>query len=260
MLRLKEYLIAQKKTNLVLQEVAQNVSVGITEKELAKALKIKLEQAGAISFFHYPIVWFGERTGPLKVGKKINPFPQEQRLKENEIFILDVAPIFKNGIVVDSSITSSIEESAFLNESAELKNLLKEKIPQWVAEGMEIKEICTKAYGLMACFGFKSCQNRYLFSAFGHRLFPSSPLVKKPIIGLSAGSAVKLFSKAALSKVISKIEYPFWNQSINCTNPPNPGIWSIEPHFTQGDIGFKWEEILIVNGKDTTWLSERGDL
>lgn len=256
MLRLKEYLIAQKKTKSVLKDVAKNAFVGITEKELAKNLQHKLEKAGAISFFHYPVVWFGSRTGLLKANKKTNPFPQERRLKAEEIFILDVAPIFKNGIVVDSSTTSSIQNSTFLQECAELKKELKENIPKWVSNEMNINDICTKSYDLMSTSGFKSCQKRYLFSAFGHRLFSSSPLTKKPFIGLSIGSAIKLFGKAALSKICPAVEYPFWNESGHCAKPPNIGIWSIEPHFAKDNLGFKWEEILVVNGKETSWLSE----
>lgn len=34
------------------------------------------------------------------------------------------------------------------------------------------------------------------------------------------------------------------------------GFWAIEPHIGLGEIGAKFEEILIVDGENVRWLSE----
>jgi len=33
-------------------------------------------------------------------------------------------------------------------------------------------------------------------------------------------------------------------------------LWAVEPHLARGDIGVKWEELLVIENGDAYWLDD----
>ncbi len=92
----------QRKSFAILEETAAGLTTGATEKEVARTLVKKYRAAGADSFFHLPVVLFGERTalpGDWSIGKF---FPRSLALEPGDSVILDAAPMF-GGYLVDTS-------------------------------------------------------------------------------------------------------------------------------------------------------------
>ena len=82
----------QRTSFAILEETAASLVGGETEKEVARALVRRYRAAGADSFFHLPVVLFGERTalpGEWAIG---NFFPKSRALESGDSVILDAAP------------------------------------------------------------------------------------------------------------------------------------------------------------------------
>jgi hypothetical protein len=49
---------------------------------------------------------------------------------------------------------------------------------------------------------------------------------------------------------------PNWNALNSSDHRPWDGLWAVEPHFGKGDIGAKWEELLVIQNGDVYWLDD----
>jgi hypothetical protein len=50
---------------------------------------------------------------------------------------------------------------------------------------------------------------------------------------------------------------PLWNGGRRSAHPPTPGLWAVEPHLGCGDVGVKFEELLVIHGDGTAaWLDD----
>lgn len=39
-------------------------------------------------------------------------------------------------------------------------------------------------------------------------------------------------------------------------HPAHDGLWLVEPHAGQGEVGAKWEEILVIEDSQARWLDD----
>ena len=49
---------------------------------------------------------------------------------------------------------------------------------------------------------------------------------------------------------------PLWNQQAASDHGAHDGLWLVEPHAGRGDVGAKWEEILVIEQGRARWLDE----
>jgi hypothetical protein len=49
---------------------------------------------------------------------------------------------------------------------------------------------------------------------------------------------------------------PTWNASQQSDHAPHDGLWLVEPHAGAGEVGAKWEEILVIEQGRARWLDE----
>jgi len=49
---------------------------------------------------------------------------------------------------------------------------------------------------------------------------------------------------------------PNWNHTRQCDCPVQPGLWAVEPHVGLGAVGAKFEEILVVDERDASYLDD----
>jgi len=92
----------QRKSFEILERTAAGLRGSESEQQTARDLVRRYRAAGANSFFHLPVVLFGERTalpGDWPVGKF---FPRNRSLEPGDSVILDAAPLF-GGYLVDTS-------------------------------------------------------------------------------------------------------------------------------------------------------------
>jgi hypothetical protein len=49
---------------------------------------------------------------------------------------------------------------------------------------------------------------------------------------------------------------PFCNVGPGSDVRPERGLWAFEPHIARGDVGVKWEEMLLVEESGARWLDD----
>jgi Xaa-Pro aminopeptidase len=83
----------------ILTDEAKRLEPGMIEREVAHRLVQAYRREAVKSFFHLPVVLFGERTalpGDWPVGKF---FPKKRAAAANESVIFDASPIFGDLLV-----------------------------------------------------------------------------------------------------------------------------------------------------------------
>lgn len=133
----------QRTSFTILEETAAGLVGGETEKEVAHALVKRYRAAGAGSFFHLPVVLFGERTalpGDWAIG---NFFPKARTLETGDSVILDAAPLF-GGYLVDTSYSfcfgESNEHREMMQHLAQYRDSVPAAVNKWLGEAKPIVE------------------------------------------------------------------------------------------------------------------------
>jgi hypothetical protein len=49
---------------------------------------------------------------------------------------------------------------------------------------------------------------------------------------------------------------PLWGPTSASDHAPTPGLWAVEPHLGAGDVGAKFEELLVITEHDAYWLDD----
>lgn len=182
--------------------------------------------------------------------RRTDALPGGTQLREGEDAVVDVAPVFRDGVCdVSWSWGPAFEQAK--EELARLRNAL----PQWVASGVTARELTERVRDHGQTLGWTSCQPRYVMGALGHRVYDSWVPLRGSLFGLGLGSGLRLFGGAAAHRVLPRVvSWPFWNDSPHAERPPADGLWSLEPHFCVGRAGWKWEELLVIEDGQARWL------
>jgi len=248
-------------------EVADSLQPGVTEKEAARALGERLQREKIDGFFHQPFAWFGDRTCFKGFRLPIDFFPTDRRLEEGMAAILDVAPQ-RGGYGADIGYSFSCGPNPELDRlHADLEGF-RTLIADMVNRGETLAEIYRAVEDLLADLGLRNCHRHYPFGVLAHRIFavPRSSLLSTPLAGFGVAASFGLLGQAVVSRVPAGIAKrlpkflrqgtPFCNTGPGSDERPEPGLWAFEPHIARGDIGAKWEEMLVVEDLRAYWLDD----
>src|SRR6185295_15542927 len=112
---LERFRALQRLSFNILTGEASRLEPGISERDVARRLVLAYRAKGVKSFFHLPVVLFGERTalpGAWSVG---HFFPKKRAVKAGEAVIFDASPIF-DGFMVDTSFSFCLGEDPLHRE------------------------------------------------------------------------------------------------------------------------------------------------
>jgi hypothetical protein len=239
----------------ILQDEARRLEPGMIEKDVAHRLVQAYRREGARSFFHLPVVLFGERTalpGDWPVGKF---FPKKRAVAENESVIFDASPIFGD-FLVDTSFSFCLGASdahrAMMGRLAEFRA----SVPAAVNEGVTFAMIAEDVNARIAGFGYEPVHGKHPGAVLGHRAvrMPRLPFTWRAQ-GFDALSLTWFYGKEYLSRA-HLARSPLWNTTRTSAHKPFDGLWLVEPHAGDGPTGAKWEEILIIEGGKARWLDD----
>jgi Xaa-Pro aminopeptidase len=168
-------------------------------------------------------------------------------IRPGEVYILDVAPIYK-GYIADIGYTSSLGENPELDEAMDFLAELKREIPLlfvgqntgrtvWQSIDRRIKEA-----------GYDNIHQLYPFAVLGHRVHKVKAETPLPsLINFGWQSIWEFASRGIFGQLLNM------NYVGELT-----GLWAIEPHIGTPGFGAKFEEILVVDHGGARWL-EAGD-
>lgn len=229
---------------------------GQTEKEVARKLVERYRAAGAGSFFHLPVVLFGDRTalpGAWSVGKF---FPKSKALVPGDSVILDASPLFK-GYLVDTSYSFCFGENPahrlMMSNLARFRN----QVCSAVNEGKSFKAIADQVRAEFAKLGYEPAHTKHPGEVLGHRAVKTANLpFTWRVQGFDALSLSWFKLKDALATSGLGRRSPLWNESRASDHAPHDGLWLVEPHAGDGPVGAKWEEILVIENGKARWLDD----
>jgi Xaa-Pro aminopeptidase len=273
--QLAEFKAVQRLAYDATAAVEAKLYVGITEKEAAAMLEEWLRERGVSRFFHYGFAWFGDRTrfrdfekpsgNALKqlVSPKMAHFgkqflPTDRQLKKGDAVILDIGPVLGRAAsdmgyscTLPGDATEEFHTARMALEP--YRRLILEMVKRGETQGAIYKALDE----LIADQGYENIHSYYPGSVVAHKI-GRVPGVRLPTFRVQNFSpqAIAYLSGHVFESLLrpAKNATPIWNESSD--TPCEPGLWAIEPHIGKGDIGVKFEEMMVVTEDDAYWLDD----
>ena len=246
----------QRKSFEILERTAAGLNGGETEKEVARDLVGQYRKIGAGSFFHLPVVLFGERTalpGSWPVGKF---FPRNQRLESGDSVILDSAPII-DGYLIDTSYSFCFGENQEHREAMAHLSQYRTTVVSAVNSGESFRSVAKSVAASIETAGYEAVHGKHPGEVLGHRAvkLPKLPF-RLRYRGFDAVALGWFQAKDALAKSRLGRRSPLWNTQRTSNHDAHDGLWLVEPHVGCNAVGAKWEEILVIEGGRASWLDD----
>jgi hypothetical protein len=265
-LQLARFREVQKIAYASAQDVADGLRPGVTEKEAASRLHDRLRARGVRAYFHQPFAWFGDRTCFAGFRTPLAFFPTSRRLEAGMAAILDVAPIL-DGYAADIGYAFSCGPNPLMAQlNADLQGF-RDLILERVHRGNTLGEIYRAVEDLLTDLGYRNCHADYPFGVLAHRVYRQRGprLANARVAGFGMQAAFGLLGqfvasqlpRAVLRRVPPLLQgSPFCNVGSGSHARPEPGLWAFEPHIAKGDVGAKWEELLVIDESRAFWLDD----
>jgi hypothetical protein len=170
-------------------------------------------------------------------------------------FVLDCAPIV-DGYTADVGYSGAIGRNPTLER---LKDDLAEhraRILGCVRERKKThREIYAEIDRLAARQGYENRHRAYPFRVLAHQVWRLPEARSRATIGRFGVASLWALGRAAVASA-GQGWSPLWRDSWRSDHPPKPGLWAVEPHLARGDVGAKFEELLVVTETDAFWLDD----
>lgn len=237
---------AQRLSYEAVLTISEEVRPGWTEKRAADLIDTYLKDNGVKNFFHYSFAWFGERTRFDGIKSYWDFLPTDRILEEDEVIILDTAPIVE-GYAGDIGYTFSLLPHKGLDKAKEDLQYLKDRITELFLTVGESKVILETVDRELKSLGYDNCYEKYPFSVLGHRLhhYKSIKFFPDIVRPFSAHSYLAMLGRGLFPDLLG----PHHESNLE-------GIWAIEPHIGGDGFGAKFEQILVVNKSKVYWPDE----
>lgn len=241
----------------MLGEVAAQLEAGVTERDATRWAMKAYRREGADRFFHLPVALFGERTTLPEPWTTESFWPTDRVLGPGEPVVLDASPIF-DGYVVDTSISWSPAPSpahvAAMADDLEYRATILDA----VRSGATFRDIARSVDADLARRGDRNCHRLHPEAVLGHRVLrmTGSSAASPPDPSGFDTTVLEWFRVAIGAARQRGAPSPTWSDQPTSDHRPAPGLWAVEPHLARGDLGVKWEELLVVEDHDAYWLDD----
>ena len=241
----------------ILVDISKSLEVGESELDVTARIRKALKPLGVRSWFHIPVALFGDRTAYPGHFGQFEARPTDRTLQVDDAVILDAAPII-DGYLVDCSFgvpREGVNSDSFRESDLFLREL-RDLIVRRANERANMRAIAFEVDDLIVERGFVNCHKKHIGQVLGHRAsYTSIPLLaKRRIWGLSPIPVAWFFHKSRLASKGKPEETPNWNHTRQSDTPMQDGLWCVEPHIARGDLGLKFEELLLVDGDGARYL------
>jgi Xaa-Pro aminopeptidase len=241
----------------VVETAAKRLEPGITEREVARRVRKAFHQEGVHTYFHVPVVLFGDRTAyPGEFGQ-LEALSTDRVLRPGDAVILDAAPIY-DGFMVDTSYAFTLAPDERFDRLDRRLKELRDLILDLTRQRLSMRQISRAVNEQIRAFGVENCHRKHIAAVLGHRVTRVSTgwMRDTRLWGLAPREVGWFFATTALARAGLSSLTPNWNHTRSCECPPQPGLWAIEPHLGYEGVGVKFEEILVVTDTNAYWLDE----
>ena len=245
----------QQRAYAATQSVAQTLEPGVTEKQAARRVRDYLLSRGVQDWFHTPFAWFGDRSAFRGFRTPLHFFPTQRRLAENMPFILDCAPV-RDGFVADVGHAGCLGINPRYEQAMGDLAAYRELIVTRVNDGVPLQQIYHDVDALIARQGYDNRHRVYPGRVIAHQVGKVRSRLPKFV---AAGFGIRSLHTLVGDLIVERMHHrsPLWADGDISNHPATPGLWAVEPHIGFGDVGVKFEEILVVNDNgDAYWLDD----
>jgi Xaa-Pro aminopeptidase len=142
---------ARQKTWKAVADIAQMIQPGMTEKEAIQKANAYFAEKGVRKFWHKTHVRFGQST----IFGFDDPYESHVVLKDNDIFYVDIGPIW-NGVEGDCGDTFVVgNQSDFLKIKNAVKTIFDQTCAYWKQKHVSGKEMYAFAYDQIIRMGYQ---------------------------------------------------------------------------------------------------------
>jgi hypothetical protein len=255
--QLDRFKAGQRASYRVLEEVAAGLGPGITEREATARITRAYRALGVHSYFHLPVALFGARTALPGRWRLRHFWPTRNRLKEGDPIILDASPIF-DGYLVDTSFSTRLGDNEGHHRMMMGLAGFRGLIARRVREGASFRAIAIETDERIRAMGYENRHQAHLEEVLGHRAVRIRR--PRPRWIYAKGFDVQALGWFALHTMAARRGLwrfsPNWNARATSDHAPWDGLWAVEPHLGKGDVGAKWEELLVIQDGEVFWLDE----
>lgn len=240
-----------------LGEVVAQVVPGVSERDATRWAMKAYRREGADRFFHLPVALFGDRTTLPEPWTTESFWPTGRVLGAGDPVVLDASPIF-DGYVVDTSLSFSPQPSPALAAAMADNLTYRASILHAVRSGATFREIAQVVDRDMTGRGDRNCHQLHPEAVLGHRVVRITDPSAVPPPDPSGFDTTVLgwFIRGIGSAHDHGTPSPTWADQAISDHRPAPGLWAVEPHLARGDLGVKWEELLVIEDNDAYWLDD----
>lgn len=255
--QLERFRAGQRASYAVLEAVAAGLAPGITEREATLRMTRAYRGLGVTSYFHLPVALFGARTALPGRWRLRNFWPTRNRLKEGDAIILDASPII-DGYLVDTSVSARLGDNDDHHRMMMDLAPFRELIVARAREGASFRAIAIETDERIRATGYENRHQAHLEGVLGHR----AVRIRRPRLSwtYNKGFDVQALGWFALHTVAARKGLwrfsPNWNAHATSDHPPWDGLWAVEPHLGRGEVGAKWEELLVIQDGTVSWLDD----
>jgi len=126
-----------------------------------------------------------------------------------------------------------------------------------VNAGRSFKSIAENVNAELKSLGYEPVHTKHPGEVLGHRAIRTARLPFAPRYrGFDAMSLGWFLLKGRLADSGLGRRSPLWNDKHSSDHKPHDGLWLVEPHAGCGDVGAKWEEILVIEDGKARWLDD----
>ena len=153
----------------IAEAVAAELRPGTTEREAARAMRVRAREHGVRDWFHLPFAWFGDRTAFAGFQVPLQFFPTDRRLEAGMPFILDMAPVYE-GCTADIGYSGTLGLNPLQERlMADLREH-RELILREVRERRPLRQIYEDVDRLMSRQGYANRHRAYPFGVIAHKV------------------------------------------------------------------------------------------
>jgi peptidase M24-like protein len=240
----------------ILTAEAARLEPGMSEREVGQRLVKAYRAEGVKSFFHLPVVLFGERTALPGDWTLAHFFPKKRAIAEGEAVIFDCSPIFDR-YLVDTSFSFCLGANPTHAQMMQHLATFRTSIPAAVNAGQTFKAITENVNAQIAAWGYEPVHPKHPGNVLGHRAMrlPALPFTWRSQ-GFDYTSLNWFYANELLARLKLGARSPLWNATATSDHTAHDGLWLVEPHAGLGPVGAKWEEILVIENGQARWLDE----
>ena len=249
----------QRQVYTTLQDIAETLKPGETERVVARRLHRAFKAQGARTYFHIPVALFGDRSGyPGEFGE-LEALPTDRKLMDGDAVILDAAPVFE-GYTADCSyaVPRAGGDRRNFTEADALLSRCRTLIVARAKQRANMRSVAREVDALIVAAGFENCHKKHIGKVLAHRVTRTTVnwLAARRVWGLAPVPAGYFVLSSIRSSRGRPELTPNWNERRQSDCPMQPGLWAVEPHVARGATGVKFEEILVVTADDAYYLDD----